>query len=211
MCGCAAVATAYAPGAASTATSPTAATPTARRPVSSAGTSSATAPTAAATATTHRSSGCQSGTRPSSTAAQRRAGQPDRDAALPAAHTIPAPPQHRPRRTDQRADRRGQRDHVVAWKMPCMKLKTSAVTTSQPPHTTANARAVSVRGARPRAAHRDDDRSSAAGSSQAIWPPISAVNSRCDAGRATPSPAAAAATAAAASPVSLPLSRPSPL
>jgi len=62
--------------------------------------------------------------------------------------------------------------------MPCMKLNTSMVTTSHPPHRANAALARLVRGAR-RVSHSPAaSRSSAAGSSQATWPPTSAPNMR---------------------------------
>ena len=62
--------------------------------------------------------------------------------------------------------------------MPAMKLNVSAVTTSQAPQSTSPARTRSVRACR-RVNHSPATSStSAAGSSQAIWPPISASNSR---------------------------------
>ena len=62
--------------------------------------------------------------------------------------------------------------------MPAIRQNTSAVTTVQPPHSSSAARTRSVRGAR-RVSHSPaTSRISAAGSSQEIWPPISALNSR---------------------------------
>jgi hypothetical protein len=62
--------------------------------------------------------------------------------------------------------------------MPFMKLNTRPVTTSQPPQSSAAARARSVRGARPRSTSRATRKTSAAGSSHEIWPPISLLNKR---------------------------------
>ena len=74
---------------------------------------------------------------------------------------------------------RGEGDRVVRVEDPAMKLNISPVTSSQPPQTiSAGADAV---GARPRAAVNQSpatSSTSAAGSSQAIWPPNSASNSR---------------------------------
>ncbi len=88
--------------------------------------------------------------------------------------------------------------------MPCMKLKTPAVTSSHPPHSSNAARVRSMRGARP-ATHRPAASStSAAGSSQATWPPTSAPNIRV-------SPVAPQPLKPPTLPVSLPVSRPNPL
>ncbi len=62
--------------------------------------------------------------------------------------------------------------------MPAMKLKVRAVTTNQPPQATSAARTRSVRGAR-RVSHSPATSStSAAGSSQPTWPPISESSRR---------------------------------
>ncbi len=88
--------------------------------------------------------------------------------------------------------------------MPAIRLKVRPVTTSQSPHITNAARVRSTRGAR-RVSHSPATRNSRdAGSSHAIWPPISPSNSlvRPVAPQPLPPPTL---------PVSLPVSRPNPL
>ena len=94
--------------------------------------------------------------------------------------------------------------------MPAMKLKVSAVTSSQPPHRTSPARTGSVRGAR-RVIHRPaPGRIRAAGISQAICPPISEPNIlRMPVLPHMPEPVAP--TPPPTEPVSLPVRRPKPL
>ena len=90
--------------------------------------------------------------------------------------------------------------------MPCMKLKTTPVTTSHPPQRAKAALARLVRGAF-RVSHSPAaSRSSAAGSSQATWPPTSAPNMRAQPVSPQPPPGPPPTL-----PVSLPVSRPSPL
>ena len=90
-----------------------------------------------------------------------------------------------------------------------MKLKVRPVTSSQPPQISSAARR-SVRGARRGDQNPPASRSSAAGSSQAIWPPISLANSR---GRpvAPHMPPLPPAPPPPTLPVSSPVSRPRPL
>ena len=88
--------------------------------------------------------------------------------------------------------------------MPAMKLKVTTVTTSQPSQRV-SAACTRRRSAKPRANQRPATPStSAAGSSQAIWLPISESNIRQ--GPVSPQP-----PPPPTEPVSLPVSRPRPL
>ena len=99
-----------------------------------------------------------------------------------------------------------------------MKLKTSMVTASQPPHTNSAVRVESVRAVL-RVSHSPAmPRMIAAGISHATWPPISALNMRpIPVSPHIPPPGPPAAPAPVAPPpgttlpVSLPVSRPRPL
>jgi hypothetical protein len=88
--------------------------------------------------------------------------------------------------------------------MPFMKLKTSPVTSSHSPHNNSAARVRSVRGARQVAQSPATSRISAAGSSQAICPPISELNIRVQ-------PVSPHMLPMLTLPVSEPLNRPNPL
>lgn len=87
-----------------------------------------------------------------------------------------------------------------------MKLNTSPVTSSQPPHSSSPARVRSVRNRRRVATSPATSRISAAGSNQATWPPISELTIR-------PQPVAPQPPVPPPPtlPVSSPVSRPSPL
>ena len=94
--------------------------------------------------------------------------------------------------------------------MPAIRLNTAAVTSSQPPHTRAAARFLSVLGAR-MVPHSSAARAiSAAGSSQLTWLPMSAAKSLV-----SPAVPPVAATpwppGPPTEPVSLPSRRPNPL
>ncbi len=92
--------------------------------------------------------------------------------------------------------------------MPAMKLKNSAVTSSQPENRNSTARRGSVRGTRKSSAKPAIITISAAGSSQLIWPPTSSWNSR----RMPVAPQLPVVPAPPPTlPVSLPVRRPRPL
>ncbi len=97
-----------------------------------------------------------------------------------------------------------------------MKLNTAAVTSSQPPHSSAAARVRSVR-AEPRLIHsRAASPISAAGSSQLIWPPMSLANSLVRPveppnAAPPPPPPPPPVRPKPTEPVSFPVSRPKPL
>ncbi len=93
--------------------------------------------------------------------------------------------------------------------MPAMKLNVSPVTSSQPPHSSSAARVRSVRGRRRVTTSPAASRISAAGSSQATWPPISLSNSRLQ--PVWPHMPVPPPPPPPTLPVSLPVSRPKPL
>ena len=94
--------------------------------------------------------------------------------------------------------------------MPAMKLKVSAVTTSQAPQTTSPARTRSVRACRRVNQSPATSSTSEAGSSHATWPPISESNSRRMPVAPQPPPPPGPPPPPT-EPVSSPVSRPKPL
>lgn len=101
-------------------------------------------------------------------AAQPGSGQPAPGQQHAGRRRGPAPPQIDGPDANQHADGRGQRDGVVGVNDACPKLSTAAVTRSQPPHSSAEARSRSLRGARRLHHSRAADSSSTAGSSHTI-------------------------------------------